>query len=207
MAYFSTQFRGNYDVRSIIIDSKDIIAQSTTNECQFTARLAEQINLTGPTEIYLSSIYIGGYKINENSNALYDDSANADIIKYFSIDIPEFDIKQIGGECNPTNTNAYTNMNRRFNLVMESPASAKVSGVLQPSDYKPFVLGHLGKTSIFISEIKPKNLDRITINIKDQEGLDIYKPVTGGGHSVDANPPRRSRHVIMQFLLVEKKDK
>jgi len=203
--FFSTQHRGNYEVRSVIVDSKDALTGTTGSEpCEFIGRLSEQINLTGPTEIYLSSIYIGGYKINENVNALYDDSGDTDIIKYFSLDIPEFDIAQIGGQFSSDSRNSYTDMNRRFNLVMESPSRSGISGVLTPKDYKPFVLGHLGKTAVYVSTIKPKTLNRLTVNIQDQDGLSIFRGLNNpGNHSVDANPPAKSRRVILQFLLVE----
>ena len=76
--YFSTQHRGNYETRVIIVDSKDALTGTAGDDpCQFTARLSEQINLTSASEIYLSSIYIGGYKINENVNSLYDDSGDS----------------------------------------------------------------------------------------------------------------------------------
>ena len=218
-AEFSTQYRGNYEVRSITVDSGDKFYAASSDDCSFVAKLSEKINLTAPTEIYLSSIYIGGYKINENvvatnedsspytGGATYDDNNAGDVVNYFSIGVSEFNIDSVAGQTSASPSNfQVSDMHRRFNLPLETVSKSEVSGVLRPSDYKPFVLGHLGKTAFYISKIQPKSLDRLTIDIHDQDGLSIFKPlVTPGQHMVDANPPMRSRRIIMQFMLVEKK--
>jgi len=225
-ADFSTQYRGNYEVRNITIDSGDKIYAASSHECSFVAKLSEKINLTAPTEIYLSSIYIGGYKINESHPDLrhaivgtdgtpYDDDNAGDVVNYFSIGVSEFNIDTVAGQTSASSTNfQVSDMHRRFNIPLENAATSDVANILQPSDYKPFVLGHLGKTAFYISKIQPKSLDRITVDIRDQDGLSIWKEVVDNPiyeasgntkHFVDANPPMRSRRVIMQFMLVEKK--
>lgn len=214
-ADFSTQYRGNYEVRSITVDSGDKFYAASSNDCSFVARLSEKINLTAPTEIYLSSIYIGGYKINESvtyedstpytGGATYDDNNAGDVINYFSIGVSEFNIDNVAGQTGASSDFQVSDMHRRFNLPLETASKSAVGGVLKPSDYRPFVLGHLGKTAFYISKIQPKSLDRLTVDVRDQDGLSIFKPLVSSGHMVDANPPMRSRRVIMQFMLVEKK--
>ena len=64
----STRRRGNYKIRKIGIDSKQKfrIQQigGVAPDCSFKTWFETPIVLTGDTEIYLQSIWIGGYKIN-----------------------------------------------------------------------------------------------------------------------------------------------
>uniref|UniRef100_A0A6C0KEF8 Uncharacterized protein n=1 Tax=viral metagenome TaxID=1070528 RepID=A0A6C0KEF8_9ZZZZ len=199
----STHFRSTYETTNITIDSKDAFTSTIGDEeCSFVCKLSEPINLTETTEVYLNSIHIGGYKINENINARFDDDNSKDMIRYFSVDIPEFQIRQSAGQYNSDGKVHSTEMHHRFNIALETNNVSKIEGVLQPIDYRPFVLGHLGKTSVFVSEIKACTITQLHVNIRDQDGNSIFKSLVGDGHAVDANPPSKSRRIIMQFLLI-----
>ena len=207
MPQISTHYRGNYETEIITLDSKDLFTSTTGSEqCTFKCKLSEQIHLTDYTEIYLESLHIGGYKINENVSAAFDDNDSKDVIRYFSIGVPEFNIRQIGGQYNSDGKNHVTEMHHRFNLAHESSIISNIAGVLQPKDFRPFILGHLSRTAVFVSSLPPCTLSSITVDIKDQDGESIFKElVNPGAHSVDANPPSKSRRIMMQFLLIKKK--
>ena len=170
----NSQYVTNRNTRMVNIDTRGKFTGSTT-ECKFTAKFMETLNISKPTDIYLTSIYIGGYKTGSN---YYDTSG----IQAFSIKIPEFDILSIGADA----SGSYTELNRSIVLPMEG---ADASGAK-----RPFVLGHLSKTAVYISTLNPKKLDRLTVTIKDQDGDDIWVGTD--------NPPSVSRRVIMQFTFV-----
>lgn len=222
--FYNTRQMGN-NMRTIIIDSKNALTSTDgAQQCEFSVKLSEQVNITAPSDVYLSSIFIGGYKMNQSMNSYYDDNirydpsgividgdgepeyidADKDIVMYFSIGIPEFDINQVGGEHSNGHDAPYASTNRRLNLVVEDPSLAKLPGQLATSDFKPFILGNLGKNAVYVSTINPKNIDRLTVNIQDQDGASIYAEQPDAATQVFSNPPAASRRVIMQFLIVEK---
>ena len=202
----STHYRSAYETMNITIDSKDAFTSTTGDEeCSFVCKLSEPVHLTENTEIFLSSLHIGGYKINENINASFDDNDSKDVVRYFSIAIPEFQVRQSAGQYNSDGKVHSTHMHHRFNVAHETNIVSNIGGVLQPKDYRPFVLGHIGKCSVFVSVIKACTIAQLHVNIRDQDGNSIFKSLVGGGHAVDANPPSKSRRIIMQFILVSKK--
>ena len=94
-------------------------------------------------------------------------------------------------------------MNKKSVLILESPSIISVSGAAVPSDYKPFILGHLSKTAVYLAKVGPKKLTSLNVTITDQDGDVIWKSKNGHGDGVDANPPKQSRRVIMQLMFVE----
>ena len=219
----STAQRGNYETRIVTIDSKESLLATTSNEpCKFTSYLYEPIVLTAPTEIYLESLWIGGFKINYDNAYHFNDNVKANTIQYFSINVDEFQIDSIAGEYNSaadrlSNQIVYTTdnsgqflgsdkyntpaMHGRFNIPNEVPVRA-TDAAQTMIDTKPFTLGHLSKTAIYVSNIKPQTLTKFNVDIKDQDGLSIFHTIDGGLE----NPPALSRRIIMQFLLIEDKN-
>ena len=179
----NSQYVTNRNTRMVNIDTRGKFTGSTT-ECKFTAKFMETLNISKPTDIYLTSIYIGGYKTGSN---YYDTSG----IQAFSIKIPEFDTLSIGADA----SGSYTELNRSIVLPMEGiDLETPPTAAMQT---RPFVLGHLSKTAVYISTINPKKIDRLTVTIKDQDGGDIWTMTQGF-----ANPSNVYKRVIMQFTFV-----
>ena len=217
-ATVSTRTQGNYKIRKIGVDSnREFFLAEDAPACKFTCILAEPLILTGNTEIHLQSIWIGGYKINISRAVCWDDARSApinhDVIMYFSIGIPQFDIDSVASEyTDKTDSNGYRdvsgNMNRRFNILNNDKLTIadkilpRDRPIVSETDFEPFTLGHLGRKSFFVSKIKPKTLTKIDIDITDQDGNPIWIDLTGDFD----NPPALSRRVIMEFVMVEKMD-
>jgi len=212
----STVRENNYKIRVVTLDSKTAFVGTVTDEdCSWKNYLAEPLILKGTTEIYLESIYIGGYKINETTSSTVDKrlawnvsdppAADGGNIYYFCIGIPEFEIKSGVAEyrANPDASDMTGHMNKRFCLCQEPALVGDISGSVLPiNESKPFILGHLSKTSVFVSKIEPKTINSININIQDQDGRSIW---TEGGASAQGNPNGFLRRIFMQFIFVEKK--
>jgi len=218
-----------------MLDSKDKLTDSINNDiCEWVNYLPEPLVLTGPTEIYLESIYIGGYKVNGGTSGIFQfpweptlDPTRFGYIYYFSIGIPEFQIKSIQTEYNsptdlsnngvgpdPSGNYLYGNKNSphmggRFNLCQTKaliatsipPNTNPENANPQKDETKPFILGHLSKESVFVSKINPQTLTKITVNIQDQDGRSIF---TKGGEGREGNPYSITRRIFLKFLLVEK---
>ena len=182
----NSQYVTNRNTRMVNIDTRGKFTGSTT-ECKFTAKFMETLNISKPTDIYLTSIYIGGYKTPEKP----EDYSSDNTIQAFSIKIPEFDILSIGADA----SGSYTELNRSIVLPMEGiDLETPPTAAMQT---RPFVLGHLSKTAVYISTINPKKIDRLTVTIKDQDGGDIWTMTQGF-----ANPSNVYKRVIMQFTFV-----
>jgi len=226
----STRKHENYNIMKIGVDSVNKFREGVDGdvvapECSFRSYFETPIKITGYTEVYLQSIWIGGYKINQSRAVTWDDEVTPlnDVISYFSIRIPQFNVDSLASEFSDTydvcgNRILSDNMNRRFNLVNETP-NTLADKTYRPSikmriDYKPFTLGTLNKRSLFVSKIEPQTLSYIDIDIKDQDGDNIWMggPIretdinginTGPVYS---NPPILSRRVMMEFVFLEKLD-
>jgi len=213
----STAPRGNYETRVVTVDSKSAMfghneTLAIQQPCEFTAHMFEPITLTGPTEVYLESLWIGGYKINATNNYHFN-TITTDTVQYFSIKVDEFQIDSIAGEYNSPaelaanaeagvkNTPA---MHGRFNIPNERPTRA-ANIVARQWDTKPFTLGHLSKTAVFISHVKPQTFTKFTVSILDQDGNNIFAPRSTGAIPIN-QPPKLARRIILQFLFVEDKN-
>ena len=193
------------DTRTISVDSGTFFFDKPAN-CMsaFSVDLQEQITLTGMTEVCLSHVYITGYKMNEIEATHYagteftpgTTNPREDVVNVFNIQIPQFVMKNVGGRYD---RNSFAH--KRFSLANENIRAPAHPGLL-PEDHKPFILGHLGQTAIFISTIVPYSLTRLDISITDQDGKSIFKENALNG---SANPPIRARRIFMQFLLKTKK--
>jgi len=216
----STKRKSNYKIRTITLDSKDAFTDGRSFEdCKWTNYLSEPLVLTAPSEIYLESIYIGGYKINgalsgDREHRLawettYVRDTFGGYTYYFSIDIPEFEIDTISGlPVESSVADLSHKMHKRFNLCQE-PArkSSFVPTALSrfaplKSEQKPFILGHLSKEAVFVSKISARTISKITVDIKDQDGRTIFNT---GAEDLSGNPCNNSRRVFMQFLIIEQK--
>ena len=226
----STRARSNYKTRVVTLDSKNAFTNLISyDKVEWINYLAEPLVLTGPTEIYLESIYIGGYKINPSTyhasspvdngfawEPTFSVSGQGGNIYYFSIGIPEFEIKTVSSEggggllSNGSGRDLSNNMSNRFNLCQEpalvsshqpTGTDTAFQGPLR-SEQKPFILGHLSKEAVFVSKINATTLNKITVNIQDQDGRSIWGK---GGPRNSGNPESRFRRVFMQFTLIEQK--
>jgi hypothetical protein len=108
----------------------------------------------------------------------------------------------IGADGSGNREQATSVMNKKSVLILESPSIISVSGAAVPSDYKPFILGHLSKTAVYLAKVGPKKLTSLNVTITDQDGNDIWKSTNGHG-GLEGNPPKQSRRVIMQLMFVE----
>jgi len=224
----STRKRGNYKIMKLGVDSKQKFriqhVGGVAPNCSFRTWFEKPIILTGDTEIYLQSIWIGGYKINFSRANTWDDQPFAvypshDVIYYFSLGIPQFNIDSVaaewGNKRNPDTglRDISGNMNRRFNLVNEDHIVIKntieiaVPHNITETEFRPFTLGHLNKKSVFVSKLKPQTLTHLDIDIKDQDGFNIWHDKVSAPIAYDFdNPPALSRRVIMEFVFLEKLD-
>ena len=199
----NTGYRNPNKVRIVTIDTKERFMNTSGDEsCSFDSFFSSPLNISKNTSVYLSNLFIGGYKICPEK-AYYDASGNGDTIDAFMIDIPDLEMITIGADGSGNREQATSVMNKKSVLILESPSIISVSGAAVPSDYKPFILGHLSKTAVYLAKVGPKKLTSLNVTITDQDGDVIWKSKNGHGDGVDANPPKQSRRVIMQLMFVE----
>jgi len=184
--------------------------------------LDNPIVINRPSMIYLEGLYIGGFKINEIDSVLYETGGTTpqpawspahinelsnDHVTHFNINIPELNITTFAG----TNGLGSTPFSGAFTLPNEKPITCTTPGQLVASDFKPFILGHLSRTAVYVSQIQPGTLSRLTTTITDQNGRSIFKPATQSNSISDAsmlkagvgNPPLASRRIVLQFIIAE----
>ena len=223
--------RGGSDrtTKMFTIDSGEYFYHQNANtDCTWETILDSPIVINRPAMIYLEGLYIGGFKINERDNVLYETGGlngssvwtppgaaqtiplDNDHVSHFNIDIPELNITTGAG----TTEISSTPFSGKFTLPNEKPIVSATAGQFVPGDFKPFVLGHLSRTAVYVSQIQPCTIDRITATLTDQNGRSIYKDLNGGlaGSAATttalapygaANPPKASRRVVLQFIIAE----
>jgi len=196
----ATKASANQDTKTISIDSGDFLMNQYTNNSSFSVDLQETLNLNENTDIFLSSVYITAFKMNEK-HALHwstagenpstpDGSGNDDeTVNIFNFYIPQFENRNIAGKTGSKDAPSH----RKFTLPNENPVVSFESGTLSDYDYKPFILGHLGQTAVYVSTVTAKSFNRIDVSITDQDGKSIFKGRT--------NPPLLSRRIYMSFIL------
>jgi len=190
-----TQPGTNQSHKTISIDSGHVLKSGLGDiDCSFSCTLEEKIALTGKTRVFLSSIYISSYKLNETSQTLWGDNT----VQSFNFEIPQFETRNVAGNAG----GGPTTSNRRFSLPNENGHLPGQGGDLSENDFKPFVLGHLGQQAVYVSTIQAKAITRIDVKVTDQDGKSIYKSSPANIVNVNANPPTDSRRVMMQFILV-----
>tara|TARA_B100001094_G_scaffold48846_1_gene44215 strand:- start:407 stop:1009 length:603 start_codon:yes stop_codon:yes gene_type:complete len=198
----NTGYRNPNKVRIVTIDTKTRFNKTGDIDCSFDAFFSSALNISKDTNVYLSNLFIGGYKICPKP-AYYDASGNGDIISAFIIKIPDLEMITIGADASGNIDNMNTIMNKTSVLILESPSIISTTDAAKPSDYKPFILGHLSKTAVYLAKVGPKKLNSLNVTITDQDGDKIWKAKNGHGSDVDSNPPSGSRRVIMQLMFVE----
>jgi len=200
----NTGYRNPNKVRIVTIDTKGRFNNTTGDQsCTFDSFFSTPLNISKNTNVYLSNLFIGGYKICPQK-AYYDASGNnRDTIYAFIINIPDLEMITIGADGSGNREQATSVMNSKSVLILESPSIIDTEGAAAPSDYKPFILGHLSKTAVYLAKVGPKKLTSLNVTIRDQDGDIIWKATNGHGVGVDANPPSDSRRVIMQLMFVE----
>ena len=183
---FNTQYKTDKNTKIVNLDTRSKFHSGET-KCEFNAKFMNDLYLSERTDIYLIGIYIGGYK--QDISGYGTNTINA-----FSIKIPEFNIQTIGADASGTTDSSgeisySTNLDRSIVLPME-----QVKTGVHTRDYRPFVLGHISKTAVYVSTIEPSRLVSVKVNISDQDNNDIWI-------STD-NPPLLSRRVILQFAFI-----
>ena len=230
--------RGGSDrtTKMFTIDSGDhFYHQVPASNCTFETILDSPIVINRPAMIYLEGLYIGGFKINERDNVLWETGGtnfpwpanpttatwtapgvaqtvplDNDHVTHFNIDIPELNITTAAG----TTGVSSTPFSGKFTLPNEKPIVSATSGIFVGSDFKPFILGHLSRTAVYVSQIQPCTLDRLVTTITDQNGLSIFKEITGSSGNANTtnnnlarygagNPPLASRRIVLQFIIAE----
>ncbi len=224
--------RGGSDrtTKMFTIDSGEYFYHKDANtDCTWETILDSPIVINRPAMIYLEGLYIGGFKINERDNVLYETGGlngagvwtppgagqtvplDNDHISHFNIDIPALNITTGAGTADVSSTP----FSGKFTLPNEKPIVSATPNIFLPSDFKPFILGHLSRTAVYVSQIQPCTIDRISTTITDQNGRSIYKDLNGsfGVNSTTtltnlapygaANPPKASRRVVLQFIIAE----
>ena len=204
----NTGYMNPNKVRIVTIDTKERFMNTTGDEsCSFDSFFSSPLNISKNTSVYLSNLFIGGYKICSQPHYYNHDNNYKDVVNAFMIDIPDLEMITIGADGSGNREQATSVMNKKSVLILESPSIISTSGAV-PSDYKPFILGHLSKTAVYLAKVGPKKLTSLNVTITDQDGDHIWKSKWGDGNGshgsgVDANPPSRSRRVIMQLMFVE----
>ena len=209
----NTGYMNPNKVRIVTIDTKERFMNTTGDEaCSFDSFLSSPLNISKNTNVYLSNLFIGGYKICSGRHYYNHDYGGGnyykEVVNAFMIDIPDLEMITIGADGSGNREEATSIMNKKSVLILESPSIISASGAAVPSDYKPFILGHLSKTAVYLAKVGPKKLTSLNVTITDQDGDNIWKSnqyVTSNSdpNKVDANPPSRSRRVIMQLMFVE----
>tara|TARA_X000001036_G_scaffold438752_1_gene487480 strand:- start:2210 stop:2866 length:657 start_codon:yes stop_codon:yes gene_type:complete len=216
MTHFTDSTRPSSDrtTKMITLDSADFFYNKNADtECKFEVDLETPLHIPNPSMVYLESIHIGAFKINETKKLFYPSGTtpftpsniSKDIVTHFNFNIPELGITTHAGSLG-TRT---TPFNGCFTLPNERPARPATGGTLLASDYQPYFLGHLSRTAVYITSMQPKTLSRFTITITDQNGDSIWKAVEPGTTTTDliphglGNPPLATRRIIMQLIVAE----
>ena len=215
MSHFSEPTRPFSDrtTKMITLDSFDhFYGRPADTQCRFDVDLENPLHISKPSTVYLESVYIGGYKINEKKKLLFPNGSpsnppqmSKDIVTHFNFNIPELGIITYAGS-KSTRSSAFGGC---FTLPNERPTKQATVDTLVATDYQPYFLGHLSRTAVYISSLQPKSLTRFTVQITDQNGDSIWKAVTDATTSSDlnahgaGNPPLASRRVVIQLIIAE----
>ena len=114
----NTGYKNPNKVRIVTIDTKERFMNTTGDEaCSFDSFFSSALNISKDTSVYLSNLFIGGYKINPEKS-YYDSSGNGDSISAFMIDIPDLEMITIGADGSGNRDEAKTIMNKKsgFNI-------------------------------------------------------------------------------------------
>lgn len=213
MSHFSDSTRPSSDrtTKMITLDSSDFFFDKPAETvCKFEVDLETPLHISKSSMVYLESIYIGAFKINETKKSFSPTGTTTanmskDVVTHFNFSIPELGIITHAGSLG----NRTTPFNGCFTLPNERPARPSTAGTLLISDFQPYFLGHLSRTAVYITSMQPKTLSRFTITITDQDGNSIWKAPESGTTTTDltsqgvGNPPIASRRVIMQLIVAE----
>lgn len=215
MARFSDSTRPSSDrsTKMITLDSSDyFFSKPADTQCKFEVDLESPLHISKTSTVYLESVYIGAFKINESEKIYFPSGGTSapskDVITHFNFSIPELGIITHAGSLGKRSTP----FSGCFTLPNEKPTRPTTAGSLSSTDYQPYILGHLSRTAVYITSMQPKTLSRFTINITDQNGESIWKDVETIAHSSPnltmsnhgiGNPPISSRRVIIQLIVAE----
>ena len=200
MMWEPTRAGSDRNTKMLTLDSGTFFfGQPGATASSYEVTLENPVVINNPAKIYLEGVYIGGFKISDynrfgfsgHSGALYNHH-----VSHFNIDIPEFDINSFAGSASSDGAHAF---NGKFTLPNEKFLIQ--SNTTLESDYKPFIKAYLSRTAVYVSSIKPTTLNKVHVNITDQNGDSIF--LGTGGVADGPNPPTNSRRIVLQFIIAE----
>ena len=202
MMWEPTRAGSDRNTKMLTLDSGTFfLGQPDATASSYEITLENPVVINNPAKIYLEGVYIGGFKISDysrfgfsgHSGALYNHH-----VSHFNIDIPEFDINSFAGSASSDGAHAF---NGKFTLPNEKFLIQ--SNTTLTRDYKPFIKAYLSRTAVYVSSIKPTTLNKVHVNITDQNGDSIFLGTGGPTGSSGENPPKDSRRIVLQFIIAE----
>jgi len=201
MMWEPTRAGSDRNTKMLTLDSGTFFfGQPGATASSYEVTLENPVVINNPAKIYLEGVYIGGFKLSADTGTAFpgDGTAlNTSVVTHFNIDIPEFDINSFAGSASSDGAHAF---NGKFTLPNEKAISRSATPAVD-GDYKPFIKAYLSRTAVYVSSIKPTTLNKVHVNITDQNGDSIF--LGTGGTSAGPNPPTDSRRIVLQFIIAE----
>jgi len=201
MMWEPTRAGSDRNTKMLTLDSGTFfLGQPDATASSYEITLENPVVINNPAKIYLEGVYIGGFKLSALEGTAFPGvsaALNTSVVTHFNIDIPEFDINSFAGSASSDGAHAF---NGKFTLPNEKAISKAASSAAN-TDYKPFIKAYLSRTAVYVSSIKPTTLNKVHVNITDQNGDSIF--LGTGGVSSGPNPPKDTRRIVLQFIIAE----
>jgi len=197
-----TRAGSDRNTKMLTLDSGTFFfGQPGATASSYEVTLENPVVINNPAKIYLEGVYIGGFKLSADIGTAFPGvsaALNTSVVTHFNIDIPEFDINSFAGSASSDGAHAF---NGKFTLPNEKAISRSATPAVD-GDYKPFIKAYLSRTAVYVSSIKPTTLNKVHVNITDQNGDSIFLG-TGGTLAAEPNPPIDTRRIVLQFIIAE----
>ena len=201
MMWEPTRAGSDRNTKMLTLDSGTFfLGQPGATASSYEVTLENPVVINNPAKIYLEGVYIGGFKLSALEGTAFPGvgaALNTSVVTHFNIDIPEFDINSFAGSASSDGAHAF---NGKFTLPNEKAISRAATNAAN-ADYKPFIKAYLSRTAVYVSSIKPTTLNKVHVNITDQNGDSIFLGTGGVGDG--PNPPLISRRIVLQFIIAE----
>lgn len=202
MMWEPTRAGSDRNTKMLTLDSGTFFfGQPGATASSYEVTLENPVVINNPAKIYLEGVYIGGFKLSADIGTAFPGvsaALNTSVVTHFNIDIPEFDINSFAGSASSDGAHAF---NGKFTLPNEKAISRSATPAVD-GDYKPFIKAYLSRTAVYVSSIKPTTLNKVHVNITDQNGDSIFLG-TGGTLAAEPNPPIDTRRIVLQFIIAE----
>ena len=203
MMWEPTRAGSDRTTKMITLDSGTFFfGQPGATASSYEVNLENPVVINRPAKIYLEGVYIGGFKLSTLEGTAFPGvgaALNPSVVTHFNINIPEFDINSFAGSASSNGADAF---NGKFTLPNEKAISRSATNAVD-GDYKPFIKAYLSRTAVYVSSIKPTTLNKLHVNITDQNGDSIFLGTGGPSGSSGENPPKDSRRIVLQFIIAE----